>query len=59
MWTGKVYIVFWCGDLRGKDHLEEIGVDGIIILKCIRERLDGGTRTGLVWLRIGKNCGNL
>jgi hypothetical protein len=33
MWTGEVHIVFWCGDLRGKNNLEELDVDGIIGLK--------------------------
>ena len=57
MWTGEVHIVFWCVDLREKDNLEELSADGIIILKWICKKLDRGARTGLVWLRIGTNCG--
>jgi hypothetical protein len=45
--------------MREKDHLEELGVDGIIILKRICKKLDRGARTGMVWIRIGRNCGNL
>jgi hypothetical protein len=26
---------FWWGDLMGTDHLEDTGVDGRMILKCI------------------------
>jgi len=47
MWTREVHLVFWCGDLREKDHLKELGVDGIIILKWICKKLDRGARTGL------------
>jgi len=28
---GDVYIVFWCGNLRERDHLGDTGVDGRII----------------------------
>jgi hypothetical protein len=38
----------------------EVGCsDGSIILKWIFERLDGGTLTGLIWLRIGTGGGLL
>jgi hypothetical protein len=30
--TGDVHTGFWCGDLGVKDHLEDPGVDGRIIL---------------------------
>ena len=29
---GEVYTGFWCGNLRERDHLEDPGVDGRIIL---------------------------
>jgi len=27
---------FWCGHLREREHLEDIAVDGKIILNCMR-----------------------
>jgi len=33
MGTGEAYTEFWWGNLRERDHLEEPGVDGRIILR--------------------------
>ena len=33
--TGELHTGFWWGDLRGGDHLEDLGIDGRIILKRI------------------------
>jgi hypothetical protein len=32
---GKVHTDFWWGSLRGRDDLEDLGVDGRIIVNCI------------------------
>jgi hypothetical protein len=54
----EVHIGVWWGDLRERVHLEDLRVDGRIILKCIQEvGWDGGT--GLIWLRIGTGGGRL
>jgi hypothetical protein len=41
--TGEVYIGFWWGELRERDNLQELGVDGTIIIKW----------TGMIGLRTG------
>jgi len=33
--TGEIYTGVWWGFLRETDHLEDLGVDGRIFLKCI------------------------
>jgi len=45
--------------LRDKDHLKDPRVDGKIILRRIFRKLDVGTWTGSIWLRIGTGGGNL
>jgi hypothetical protein len=46
---------FWRGNLREREHLDDPGVDGRIILKCFFRKCDGAW-TELIWLRIG-TCG--
>ena len=60
-WAGHVarmgrweaYTGFWWGNLKERDHLGITGVNGIIILRWIFRKCDGGLWTGSSWLRIG------
>jgi hypothetical protein len=36
--TEEVHTGFWWGDLRGKDRLEDLGIEQRIILKCILKK---------------------
>jgi hypothetical protein len=47
----------WCGNLKERDGLEDLGIDGTIILKCILKKWNWKAWTGFVWLRIGTGGG--
>jgi len=55
----RLYIGFWWGNLRERDHLEDAGVDGRIILRWILRKWDVRAWTGLIWLRIETGGGHL
>jgi len=44
---------FWLGNLRERDHLEDPGIYGRIILRWIFSKWDIGAWMGLIWLRTG------
>jgi len=48
---------FWWGNLRERDSLEDLGVDGRLLKWVFK--WDGEARTGLIWLRIGTGGGRL
>jgi hypothetical protein len=54
-----VHTGFWWGSLRDRHHVEELVVDGMVILKWILKKLNGSAFVGLIWLRIGKSGGIL
>jgi hypothetical protein len=41
MGRAQVHTGFWDGNLRDRDHLEDPGIDGRIILGLIFRKLDG------------------
>jgi hypothetical protein len=45
-----VYRVWW-GSLRERDHLEDLGVGGTIILRWIFRKWNVGLWTGSIWFR--------
>jgi hypothetical protein len=49
---GEMHTGFWWGNMRERNHLEGLGIDGSIILKWIFKEWDGETWTGLIWLRM-------
>ena len=56
---GEVHTEFWWGNLKERDHLEDLGVDESIILKLIFKNSDWEIWTGSMWLRIGRVGGHL
>jgi hypothetical protein len=46
---------FWSENLKGRDHSEDMGIDGKIILQRMLGKYGGKTLTLWIWLRIGAN----
>jgi len=49
---------FWWGNLRKRDHLEDEGVNGKIILNRIVNKTDGGIGRAQVGRSSSCKCGN-
>ena len=54
-----MYTGFLWGNLRVSDHLEDLGVGGRLIGRCIFRQWDVRAWTGLMWPRIGTGDGHL
>jgi hypothetical protein len=47
---GAVHVEFWWGNLKERDHFEDLGLNGRIILKWTFQKYFG-VWTGFMWLR--------
>jgi len=52
-----VHIIFWLENLKGRDHSEDLGVVGSIMLELMLGKYSGKVWTGCMWLRIGFSAG--
>jgi len=50
--TGGVHTELWWGDLMERDHLEDLGIDGRVLLNWIVQKCDKEAWTALIWRRI-------
>jgi hypothetical protein len=50
---------FQSENLKGRDHLEDLGVEGKILLERILGTLGGKVLAGCIWLRTGTSGGLL
>jgi hypothetical protein len=55
---GEMHTVFWWGNLRERENLEDLGADGRIILRWIFRMWDVGAWNGSSWFRIRTGGGH-
>jgi hypothetical protein len=49
----EIHTEFWLENLRERDHLDDLGLDGKTVLLQILEKSFGKVWTGFMWLRVG------
>ena len=55
--TREVHIEFCWWDTKDRDHLEDLGIYGKIILKPVFRKWVGEAWNALIWIRIGTGGG--
>jgi hypothetical protein len=50
---------FWSINLKGRDHAQDLDIDGKIIFEWILGKYGAKMWTGFIWLRIGTSGGIL
>jgi hypothetical protein len=55
----KLHTRHWWENLKERHNLEELVVDGRIIIKQEFKKQDGKAWTGFTWLKVKTNCGIL
>jgi hypothetical protein len=53
----EIHTVLWFESLKGRDNLEDLGVDGKKILQEILGKYCEKLWTGFIWIRIVTSCG--
>jgi hypothetical protein len=54
-----MHTTFCTENLKGRDHVEDLGIHRKIILDCILGKYGGKVWTGFIWVRIGTSGGLL
>jgi hypothetical protein len=55
MRRGEVHIGFWWGNMRERDHLEDSGIDGRVILNWIFKKwMEGGGWGSVYWIDVAQ-----
>jgi hypothetical protein len=52
-WSRQWHLGCWWGNLTGRDHLEDLGIDGRIILNWIFKKCGGEFWIGFILLKTG------
>jgi hypothetical protein len=53
----NLYRFLW-RSLKERDHWEDIGVDGVVMLKRVLQKWDDRSWAGFMWLRLGTKVGS-